>query len=82
MKLMIREYQASLRERGELDAILPDLLTEMGYRIFSRPSVSNSWPVCYACKVRRTQYGNQERSRIAQELSHYITAYYESFFYD
>ncbi|MBS1001141.1 hypothetical protein JK169_08985 [Acetobacter persici] len=39
MKLMIREYLASLRERGELDAILPDLLTEMGYRVFSRPSV-------------------------------------------
>jgi len=39
MRLMIREYLASLRERGELDAILPDLLTEMGYRVFSRPSV-------------------------------------------
>lgn len=39
MRLMIREYLASLRERGELDAILPDLLTEMGYRVFSRPAV-------------------------------------------
>jgi len=39
MRLMIREYLASLRERGELDAILPDLLTEMGYTVFSRPSV-------------------------------------------
>lgn len=39
MRLMIREYLASLRERGELDAILPDLLTEMGYRVFSRPSI-------------------------------------------
>jgi len=39
MRLMIREYLASLRERGELDAILPDLLTEMGYTVFSRPSI-------------------------------------------
>tara|TARA_R110002124_G_scaffold264235_1_gene430805 strand:+ start:9384 stop:11216 length:1833 start_codon:yes stop_codon:yes gene_type:complete len=36
---MIREYLASLRERGELDAILPDLLTEMGLKVFSRPSI-------------------------------------------
>jgi hypothetical protein len=39
MKLLIRQYVASLRERGELDAILPDLLSEMGYNIISRPSV-------------------------------------------
>lgn len=39
MRLMIREYLASLRERGELDAVLPDLLTEMGYTVFSRPSI-------------------------------------------
>jgi hypothetical protein len=38
---MIREYLASLRERGELDAVLPDLLTEMGYRVFSRPSIGS-----------------------------------------
>ena len=37
MKLMIREFVASLRERGELDAILPDLLSELGYTIISRP---------------------------------------------
>ncbi len=37
MKLIIREYLASLRERDELDAMLPDLLTEMGYLVFSRP---------------------------------------------
>jgi hypothetical protein len=37
MKLMIREFLASLRERGELDAILPDLLSELGYTIISRP---------------------------------------------
>ncbi len=39
MKLVIREYLASLRERGELDAVLPDLLTEMGFTVFSRPAI-------------------------------------------
>jgi len=38
MKLVIREYLASLRERGELDAVLPDLLTEMGFTVYSRPA--------------------------------------------
>ncbi|MBP2158095.1 MULTISPECIES: hypothetical protein [Asticcacaulis] len=38
MKLIIREYLASLRERDELDAILPDLLSEMGFTIISKPA--------------------------------------------
>jgi hypothetical protein len=37
MKLLFRSYLASLRERGELDAILPDLLSELGYNVYSRP---------------------------------------------
>ncbi len=37
MKLLFRSYLASLRERGELDAILPDLLSELGYTVYSRP---------------------------------------------
>ncbi len=37
MKLIIKEYLVSLRERGELDALLPDLLSQMGLRVFSRP---------------------------------------------
>jgi len=39
MKLLIRQYVASLRERGELDAILPDLLSELGYNVISRPMI-------------------------------------------
>lgn len=39
MRLVIREYLTSLRERGELDAVLPDLLTEMGFTVYSRPAV-------------------------------------------
>jgi hypothetical protein len=38
MKLVIREYLASLREREELDAMLPNLLSEMGLTVYSRPS--------------------------------------------
>ena len=38
VRALIREYLASLRERGELDAMLPDLLSELGYLVFSRPS--------------------------------------------
>lgn len=37
MKLLFRDYLASLRERGELDAVLPDLLSELGYTVYSRP---------------------------------------------
>ena len=37
MKLIIRQYLASLNERDELDAILPDILSEMGLTVYSRP---------------------------------------------
>ncbi|WP_444894029.1 hypothetical protein [Microbulbifer sp. TRSA001] len=39
MKIIVREYLASLRERGELDSLLPDLLSEMGLVVFSRPGI-------------------------------------------
>lgn len=39
MKLILREYLASLRERAELDVILPNLLSEMGYTVFVWPQV-------------------------------------------
>ena len=42
MKLILREYLASLREREELDAILPDLLSELGYNVYSRPQVGTT----------------------------------------
>lgn len=41
MKLIIREYLASLRERNELDALLPDLLSQMGLNVFSKPGMGN-----------------------------------------
>jgi hypothetical protein len=38
MKLIIRQYLAGLKERNELDAILPDLLSQMGLTVYSRPA--------------------------------------------
>ena len=39
MKLILTEYLASLKERGELDVIMPDLLSEIGFTVISRPSI-------------------------------------------
>lgn len=41
MKLVIKEYLASLRERRGLDSLLPDLLSQMGLDVFSRPGIGN-----------------------------------------
>jgi hypothetical protein len=38
MKLLLKEYLASLKERNELDAILPELLSQMGLNVISKPS--------------------------------------------
>ena len=37
MKAIVREFLASLRERDELDCILPDMLSELGFTVYSRP---------------------------------------------
>ncbi|NTU44057.1 MAG: hypothetical protein HGA99_00835 [Chlorobiaceae bacterium] len=37
MKLILKQYLSSLKERDELDAILPDLLSQLGLNVFSRP---------------------------------------------
>ena len=39
MKLIFVEYLASLKERGELDVIIPDLLSELGFNVLSRPAI-------------------------------------------
>ena len=41
MKLVISEYLRTLKERDELDRLLPDLLLEMGYVLVSRPQTGN-----------------------------------------
>ena len=38
MKLIFTQYLASLRERDELDVVLPDLLSEIGLNVISRPA--------------------------------------------
>ncbi|MGR5556327.1 hypothetical protein ACQKQC_08515 [Vibrio fortis] len=38
MKLILKQYLASLRERQELDAVLPDLLSCMGMNVFISPA--------------------------------------------
>ncbi|MDO9005017.1 MAG: hypothetical protein Q7V20_16355 [Aquabacterium sp.] len=37
MKLILKQYLSSLRERDELDVVLPDLLSQLGLNVFSRP---------------------------------------------
>jgi hypothetical protein len=37
MKLILKQYLSSLKERDELDVLLPDLLSQMGLNVFSRP---------------------------------------------
>lgn len=38
MKLILKQYLASLKERKELDAVLPDLLSCMGMNVFISPT--------------------------------------------
>ena len=38
MKLILRQYIADLQERGELDAIFPEVLSELGFNVLSKPS--------------------------------------------
>lgn len=38
MKLILKQYLASLKERSELDVVLPDLLSEMGMNVFISPT--------------------------------------------
>jgi hypothetical protein len=41
MRLVISEYLRTLKERDELDRLLPDLLVEMGYVPVARPQTGN-----------------------------------------
>ena len=38
MRLILKQYLASLKERSELDAVLPDLLSNMGMNVFISPT--------------------------------------------
>lgn len=59
MKLIIREYLASLRERDELDALLPDLLSQMGLDVFSKPGVGGRQYGVDVAAVGRLEGGDE-----------------------
>lgn len=37
MKLVLKQYLSSMKERDELDVVLPDILSEAGFTVISRP---------------------------------------------
>ena len=39
MKIVLTQYLQSLKERDELEKILPDILSERGFNILSRPGI-------------------------------------------
>ena len=60
MKLLIRDYVASLKERRELDAILPDLLSELRYRVFSRPGIGTAQRGVDVAAVGKNKRGKEK----------------------
>lgn len=61
MKLVIAEYLRTLRERDELDRLLPDLLIEMGYVPLARPQTGNrQFGVDLAARGANPESGAQE----------------------
>jgi len=61
MKLVIAEYLRSLRERDELDRLLPDLLVEMDYVPVARPQTGNrQYGVDVAARGRNSESGLDE----------------------
>ena len=42
MILLLKQYLSSLKERDELDVVLPDILSEVGYTVISRPKRGTS----------------------------------------
>ncbi len=61
MKLVISEYLRSLKERDELDRLLPNLLLEMGYVPVSRPQIGNrQYGVDIAARGKNAETGEDE----------------------
>lgn len=61
MKLVISEYLRSLKERDELDRLLPDLLLEMGYVPIARPQTGNrQYGVDIAARGKNAETGGDE----------------------
>ncbi|AMK76913.1 MULTISPECIES: hypothetical protein [Methylomonas] len=61
MKLVISEYLRTLKERDELDRLLPDLLLEMGYVPVARPQTGNrQYGVDIAARGKNAETGSDE----------------------
>lgn len=61
MKLVISEYLRTLKERDELDRLLPDLLLEMGYVPVARPQTGNrQYGVDIAARGKNAETGVDE----------------------
>src|SRR6185295_2144233 len=60
MKLLISDYIGSLKERRELDAILPDLLSELGFHVFSRPGIGTAQRGVDVAAVGKDARGNEK----------------------
>lgn len=61
MKLVIAEFLRTLKERDELDRLLPDLLIEMGYVPLARPQTGNrQFGVDLAVRGKNPQFGGEE----------------------
>lgn len=61
MKLVIAEYLRSLKERDELDRLLPDLLVEMDYVPVARPQTGNrQYGVDIAARGNNSETGENE----------------------
>lgn len=61
MKLVIAEYLRSLKERDELDRLLPDLLVEMDYVPVARPQTGNrQYGVDIAARGNNFETGEDE----------------------
>jgi hypothetical protein len=61
MKLVIAEYLRTLKERDELDRLLPDLLVEMGYVPVARPQTGNrQYGVDIAARGKNPETGDDE----------------------
>lgn len=60
IQLVLSHYLAGLRERGELDALLPELLKAMGHAVLSRPQIGVSQAGVDVVSVAKREDGETE----------------------
>lgn len=62
MKLILKEYLASLRERGDLDkSVLPNLLAEIGLNVLNTPMIGTRQNGVDIAAVGKVQGEDTER---------------------